>query len=476
MKKILLLFAAAAICGCSNNSKVTLEQIDKEENLGNFSKANYLIDLMIAQNNLPEDSLYQLDWRKEKMRRIALDFSETKESVLDYAVKYYPNISADSLLRWESSGALEFMIINGQKRYFKHGAENLFLLDSTAKARKELMASFAPNPLADTLQQHIPTILNTVKTQGGFQAVPVKMNVKYSVTLKANAVPDGETVRCWLPFVRDDNRRQTEVALVSVNDDNYLISPNDYAHKSIYMEKTAQKDEPLKFEIEFSYRSAGEWFDVKQADIKPFNKNSEIYRNYTAERPPHIVFSDSIKALSKLIVGEENNVYQKVRKIFGYLDSHYPWASAREYSTIDNIPQHVIDNGHGDCGQVTLLFITLARYNGIPARWQSGFMTHPHAVNLHDWGEYYVEGLGWIPIDQSFGVKNFPSDSDAMYFYSNGIDSYRMVVNNDYSMPLYPEKIYPRSDNVDFQRGELEWRGGNLYYDKWDWNIKVSYF
>mgnify|MGYP000308507213 CR=1 FL=1 len=40
-----------------------------------------------------------------------------------------------------------------------------------------------------------------------------------------------------------------------------------------------------------------------------------------------------------------------------------------------------------------------------------------------------------------------------------GIDSWRMIVNSDYSMPLVPEKKYPRSETVDFQRGEVEWEG-----------------
>jgi hypothetical protein len=50
-----------------------------------------------------------------------------------------------------------------------------------------------------------------------------------------------------------------------------------------------------------------------------------------------------------------------------------------------------------------------------------------------------------------------------------------MAVNNDFSQPLFPHKIFTRSDNVDFQRGELEWRGGNIYYDKWSWDIDVTY-
>ncbi|MDR2682705.1 MAG: transglutaminase-like domain-containing protein, partial [Dysgonamonadaceae bacterium] len=167
--------------------------------------------------------------------------------------------------------------------------------------------------------------------------------------------------------------------------------------------------------------------------------------------------------------------YQKVKKIWEWVDVTFPWAGAREYSTIGNIPQYVLENGHGDCGQVTLLFMTLARYNGIPTRWQSGFMMHPGSKNLHDWSEFYLEGIGWIPMDESFGLSTFADNDEVKYFYSNGMDAYRWIVNSDFSQPLFPNKIFLRSDDVDFQRGELEWRGGNIYYDLWDWKFEITY-
>jgi transglutaminase-like putative cysteine protease len=102
-------------------------------------------------------------------------------------------------------------------------------------------------------------------------------------------------------------------------------------------------------------------------------------------------------------------------------------------------------------------------------------MMHPNSLNLHDWSEYYIEGIGWIPMDESFGVNNFATNDEVKYFYSNGMDAYRWIVNSDFSQPLYPNKIFTRSDNIDFQRGELEWRGGNIYYDQWNWDFSVSY-
>jgi hypothetical protein len=36
-----------------------------------------------------------------------------------------------------------------------------------------------------------------------------------------------------------------------------------------------------------------------------------------------------------------------------------------------------------------------------------------------------------------------------------------------------PKKFY-RSESIDFQRGELEWKGGNLYFDQWNYHMKVT--
>lgn len=475
LKKYLISSLITLLCACSHQSeKVNMEMINTEESAGNFTKATHLIDLYIAENDLSADSVYELNTRKDIMHRIRLDFDKDKSSVVEYIKKYYPDVNDEMLTRWEDAKALEYKIIDGEKWYYNRAASNLFRLDKEAKARKAEVDKPTESEIS-ILHTHLPEIVNTLSKNGKTQASPVKMRVKYELTLLPNAIPDGEVVRCWLPYPREDHRRQSDVKLLSVNDSNYLISPVQYAHRTIYMEKIVRKGEPLKFTVEFSYQHAPEWFNLQRKTIQPYDTQSELYKTYTAERPPHIVFTDSIKAVSKRIVGDETNPYQKIKRIFEWIDATFPWAGAREYSTLKNIPQYVLENGHGDCGQVTLLFMTLARYNGIPARWQSGFNMQPCKQNLHDWSEFYIEGIGWIPMDQSYGINTFTDNGDIKYFYTNGIDAYRWIVNSDFSQPLFPNKIFLRSDNVDFQRGELEWRGGNIYYDQWDWDFEVTY-
>lgn len=101
-------------------------------------------------------------------------------------------------------------------------------------------------------------------------------------------------------------------------------------------------------------------------------------------------------------------------------------------------------------------------------------MLHPPEVNLHDWAEVYFNETVWIPVDQSFKLQN-SDDQLVSYYYLGNTDNYHFIVNDDFSRNFFPAKIYPRSETVDFQRGEVEWRGGNLYFDSWNYDIYLDY-
>ena len=47
----------------------------------------------------------------------------------------------------------------------------------------------------------------------------------------------------------------------------------------------------------------------------------------------------------------------------------------------------------------------------------------------------------------------------------------RIAFNDDYARAFEPAKQAFRSDDVDSQRGEAEWRGGNVYFDQLDYHF-----
>ena len=442
---------------------------------GDFRIAQQMIRALLADSSVSAADALSFSFECDRLDRIRRDFSLSRDDVVAKLGKYYPDMTDAQLDEFEKTRALEVMVIDGRKRYFDNAVSNLFLVNREAKRRKELIDGVTTNRLEEFLKGHVSAILAESRSSKTHRVHPVRMKLRYTLTVQPDAVPDGEIVRCWLPYPREDHARQSGVTLLSVDSPEYLIAGNEHEQRSMYLEKRAVKGNPTVFSMELMYTCSAETYDIfRPGSAAPASDRQNIYDKYTAERPPHIRFTEEIKNLSRSIVGDESDPVKKVRLIFAWVSRNIPWASAREYSTIPDISTYCVENRHGDCGIQTMLFMTLCRLNGIPARWQSGWMLHPVEVNLHDWCEIYLDGFGWIPVDQSFGLQ--PSnDERAEYFYLGGIDSYRLIVNDDFGTPLYPAKIYPRSETVDFQRGEVEWRGGNLYFDKWRYKMNVDY-
>lgn len=473
MKRLFALLVLAFAAYACQMPKITDENIDEAIAKGNFAQAEQMIKLRIATEELTPGQVWDLDAKIQTMNRIRKDFSKDDTTVVAYIKNVIPDVTDEQLAHWESTGALECMMIDGVKKYFWNAPRNLFRISKEAQAHWDVKGRQS-DELDVFLADYIPSVVaQTSKDKIENLSAPKKFKINYSITVKPNEVPEGEMIRVWMPYPRE-SKRSTNVKLLSTTNKDYIISPDEYEHKSIYMEAKSIKDSAIKFGYELELEIADHWFNFGPEDVKPYDTESELYKKYTSERETHVIFTPEIKALTDSIIAGETNPLVKAQKIFDHIAKTYPWASAREYATLDNIPAYVLKNNHGDCGQVGLTFITMARYAGIPAKWQSGWMLHPGEINLHDWAQAYFEGIGWVPVDVSFGLV--PNENDDVYhFYLGGIDGYRYYVNEDYSGNFFPAKNHLRSETVDFQRGEVEWRGENLYFGRWSYRMNVEY-
>ncbi|MDP3150543.1 MAG: transglutaminase-like domain-containing protein [Ignavibacteria bacterium] len=468
ISKILLVMFMTTMISAQNIP----EEIQKAIDSGEYTRAQKMISEYVSDNKLPDSEKEALLFESERFERIKKDFTKTSLQILAELEKILSGFSIDDLEKYEKEKSLEMIIIDGEKRYFKNAATNLFRINKELKKLKDEKFGLVTDRLADFKKAIVPVIV--IESIAAQKKLVYEKNLKinYTLTVKPNAVPAGEIVKCWLPYPKENHPRQQRLKLISTSEEKYIVAPDSVLQRTIYMEKKAEKDSATKFSVEYELTAFAEYNDIFSKGIIP--QVDAKLSEYVKERPPHIVFTDEIKTLSQKIIGNETNQLEKVKKIFIWIHDNIPWASALEYSTIPNISKYCLENLHGDCGIKTLLFMTLCRYNGIPAKWQSGWMLHPVEVNLHDWCEIYVEPFGWVPVDQSFGLIDLKNEKEK-YFYIGNTDSYHLIVNDDYSQPLFPVKIFPRSETVDFQRGEVEWNGGNLYFDKWNYDMIVSY-
>lgn len=440
-----------------NASPKWKSSIENEINKGNFTHASAMLDSVT--NCYPGQYIYSVDSLKAMVSRIRKDFSLTPQEGKAKIASKIPTIDDKTIETWKKQNYIETLIIDGKEMWFRKAVSNLWLLCPELKTKSE-----------DADKAKYMECIHHAKESkidDSHCSDWQRVTAKFTLTVAPNTVPAGESIKAWLPFPLQTDR-QKNCQLISSS--GKVTESGNSAHHTVQMVEVAQKDKATKFEITFSYDVAAHFFTKEYIlkNFKPYKKN-ENYKKYTTSDGKHIMLTPKMKKLADSIIGNEKNPVLQAAKIYNWITASYPWAGARDYGTLKNMPSYVIEQGHGDCGQVALLYITLVRSIGIPARWESGWMIHPWEKNYHDWAETYYEGVGWVPTDVSLGrIK----DNEANEYYKTGTDKYRMATNSNYGQELVPSKKYIRTEPLDFQAGEVEWNGGNIEIK--DFNSSLS--
>ncbi len=446
---------------------------------GDFAGAEQAIAAALARATPAEQAA--LAFERERMQRIRLDFSRTTAEIDAQLAATLPDLKAGEREQWTASGLLESMLINGERRYFKHAVKNLFYISDEALARRQprqpRFEDDAPLYAAHAYHQQIIQ----AATSGQRAVLPRRVRITQQLVVDADAVPAGETVRAWLPFPRAIAGQQSDIHLLASTPESGTVAPPDTLQRTVYLERVATAGEKTRFTVDYELTLSAQYqhIDPERVQMAPI---TDDLAPFLAERPPHVQFTPALRQWSQQVVGAEKNPYRIAQKLFAAV-ADIPWAIAREYSTISNISDYALHAGHADCGQKTLLLITALRLNGIPARWQSGWQfsgVNADSIDekpfdtMHDWGMFYLAPYGWLPMDVTHGVLD-ASDPAVAWFYLGGVDNWRVAFNDDYSRDFVPAKQHPRSETVDLQRGEVEWRGGNLYFNQWDYQFSWSW-
>lgn len=439
---------------------------------GDFRGATSQIDAALAKPGLDDRIRADLEFQRERMRRIRLDFTLSADQARAKLRESIPDLREDEFQRWTKANLLEHMVIDGTPWYFNRSVSNLFRVSPEAMARRATPFPRNDGPMENANAYHDEAVAEAKRT-GKSSVAPRRIHVTQSITVNADAVPAGETVRAWIPYPRALPGRQEDIRFLSSAPAKHQIAPESTLQRTVYLEKPAVAGQPTTFKIDYELTIFGEHHVIDPAKVTPLGERPDL-APYLAQRPPHIVFTDEMRAFSKKVVGDEKNPYRIAQKLFQAVDD-IPWGGAREYSTITNISDYALRGNHADCGQQTLLLMTLLRLNGIPSRWQSGMVYSDGTYdNLHDWGALYLAPYGWVPMDVTTGQFKGARDPEVEWFYLGGLDAYRIAFNDDISTDFVPAKQHVRSETVDSQRGEVEWAGGNLYFDQWDYSFAAK--
>ena len=478
LSSILTIFFSVGICFSQTQTDSPPDSVVKAREMlkkGQFTKAQEMLEESLK--NASEQQKEQIRWEIERIRRIKLDYGDTEKEILNQCERRIKNFKPEELEKWEKQGKFDVRLIDGKKRYFNASVSNL------AKRYRDIRVRFNNYSEEDNWGKKVLKMAKTIKkarkNSKSMYVTPVRLGAKHTIYPKDEYYSPGEEVRVWMPFPRETDY-QRNIEIINATPEPSNIDDPKSIIRSVYFEQTSPEKEPPTFTLHYEFTRYGICPEVDPEKVTEY-KNMDIYTKFTSEEKPNIVFTPEIAELTKKIIGEETNPYLKGKIIYNWISEYIVYSYAREYSTLLNIPEYVLENRYGDCGQLGLLFITMCRSAGVPAAWQSGWeCMGKESWGLHDWTSIYIEPYGWIPVDPFMGVwaeheSTLPDEDREIIkeFYYGNMDPWRLEANAANNAQLKPEKIDFRSETVDFQRGEIEAGGENLFFGQLRRNMKV---
>jgi transglutaminase-like putative cysteine protease len=122
------------------------------------------------------------------------------------------------------------------------------------------------------------------------------------------------------------------------------------------------------------------------------------------------IIDDRIRAIAGRVTAGRTDPISRARAIYDYVIDHMAYDKITPgWGNGDTSRACTV--GKGNCTDFSALFISLARAAGIPARFKMGCQI-PAAeqegaiAGYHCWAEFWLAGVGWVPVDASEGWKN----------------------------------------------------------------------
>jgi hypothetical protein len=157
-----------------------------------------------------------------------------------------------------------------------------------------------------------------------------------------------------------------------------------------------------------------------------YNRNDPDFIKFTAANLPYIDPAERrITTIANTLWQEAGQIpLTYARKAYEYVATHYRYLNA---NTGIHPLTELLDNGGGDCGNLSSIYISLLRAKGIPAR---HLIAKSVGNNGHAWAEFMLEGFGWVPVDVTYKQ----GDPRGNYFGRHAYSDKYVVLTTDLNL------------------------------------------
>ena len=423
---------------------------------GDFEQEIELIDALLKRS-LPQPLVERLQMEKLLAEGMMKDYETSFDEAL---AKFQANIegfTAEELKSYMVQGVIDWRYRRGEIAFQDAFYSSLLINTPALKQRLKDPDEKARQLAKSTLLDDNMRIMKEKGRRG------YRYHIRHTLSPRDNYFRPNQFQHLHIPLPIE-TEWQKNFKLLSASD--YKCINTKGPQGTIYFEAAPETNTPCF--VEYTYECWAYYKKLDNAAVEPLKLEPKTRQpidhdgnplgSYLLEEMPHIWFTPYLRALAESLAGKETNPLAKARKYYDFITKNVRYTYMRDYFLYENIPEFAALNLRGDCGVQGLLFITLCRLSGIPARWTSGFCLTPTTVGSHDWTQFYVEPYGWLFCDPSYGGGAFRSGNEERrdYYFGN-LDCFRMTANHEFQAEFVPAKKFMRIDPYDSQSGEIEY-------------------
>ena len=418
------------------------EDILKAKWCGDFDRAFHLIDLYLANEKVPAFMKTRLALEREVLKALPTGYTYSEEDALALVQKEIPDFTKAELDALRDRGAIDWIYINGKTTYSRTFYDTLLGVYPDIATR----AGKPPKDKSDRVEFLRQNVRDMKKDGDALWSIQLRAQFR----LHDDVFRPGEELTVHLP-VPKNAMNMRDIEILATSHPIYKLADENAPARTVSFRGKFEKNET--FWVEYKYLSYVKYNNLESAQVsaeQPTFDTEELY--------PHIRFTPLIRALCKELSGDEKNPLLLARRFYDYCTKVGTYSYVREYFALPgSIPDYYGAGLHGDCGVQALLFITLCRLMGVPARWQSGLTVETKTTGNHDWAQFYTDEFGWLFTDPSYGGGAYRRGDERRWnFYFGNLDPFRMIANRRYQTEFDMPKAFERFDPYDNQDGEIE--------------------
>jgi hypothetical protein len=287
--------------------------------------------------------------------------------------------------------------------------------------------------------------------QSGAKAVAVKSRTfLFTYATSVIKAPKNQPVKLWLPLPQSTVNQDVTIEKQAVSGKSSMGNDPEYGNRILFVEALPDKDDTVNVEMTFKV-TRREFRSDAGAKQQPGAKEN-IDRFLQADKlvpltgkPLDLIKDEKLGPTpletAKILYNVVNHHMKYSKEGVGWGNGDALWAC---------------DSKFGNCTDFHSLFISLARANKIPAKFEMGFAIPKErgegtVGGYHCWAWVLADGKGWVPVDIS-EANRFPELAD--YYFSNLCEN-RVLFTTGRDINLVPKQGGPPLNFFIYPYGEV---------------------